>query len=587
MTETRAPEGPVVEMGLPDGESTAKSGYFMRWSRLRKTVEIREAQNGLIRSSISSTTVSADKKSGPKVILNEVSAYASPGEILALMGPSGSGKTSLLNALSGRSSYDSGVITINGKPMDGQSMKRLMSKIAYVKQNDVFFGHLTVRDQLTYTALLRLPSDVPRQSKHEEVNRIIKMLRLSKVADSPIMLLSGGEKKRVNISTELLTDPSVLMLDEPTSGLDSTSAVALLQILHNLAKSHGKTVVTSIHQPSSAVFRSFDRLLVLAEGNVVYFGSPVGSLTYLRDMQLACPDGYNAADHWMDLLVLDSAIEEEQENLGNVSDSTEHTNEVEDGTSNESCADVGMVQGLHYRRKSSTIRGSPRTKLICAWDNEAVAEQMDMAEKEGSDSGKEGPADIIKKYNTTWWTQFSVLTHRSLKNSRSAIFTTMNLIKSAALGIVAGLLWFQLGTSEEYVADRSSYYFFTMSFWVFDAMFGSLLSFPSEREVILKERASASYRLSAYFMAKTLSECPTRLALPAIYMVISYWMGAMNSSFAIFLGSTACTLMVSDAQGCFIANCLHQSHIYSMSLHPIFSLVPRRVCWPASLWDSW
>jgi ABC-type multidrug transport system ATPase subunit len=473
--------------------------------------------------------------------------------------------------------------------MDGQSMKRLMSKIAYVKQTDIFFGHLTVRDQLTYTALLRLPSDLPKQSKHEEVDRIIKMLRLTKVADSPVMLLSGGEKKRVNISTELLTDPSVLMLDEPTSGLDSTSAVALLQMLHKLAKHHGKTVVTSIHQPSSAVFRSFDRLLVLAEGNVVYFGTPVGSLTYLRDLDLTCPDGYNAADHWMDLLVVDSAIEEEEENIDNDCDTTEHTNGVEGGTSDDSGDKVGMGQCLRYRRKSSIARGSPRTQLICAWDTEAVAEQMDMAEKEASDSGKEGPADIVKKYNTTWWTQFSVLTHRSLKNSRSAIFTTINLIKSAALGIVAGLLWFQLGWSEEYVADRSSYYFFTMSYWVFDSMFGSLMAFPSEREVILKERASASYNLSAYFMAKTLSECPTRLALPFIYMIISYWMGAVNSSFAVFLGSTGCTLMVSDAQGCSVAICEFPWSVTRllMSFHPIISLVLRRVCWPASLWVSW
>lgn len=221
---------------------------------------------------------------------------ATTGEVLALMGPSGSGKTSLLNALSGRSSFDSGVITINGKPMTGSSMKRLMSKIAYVKQNDVFFGHLTVRDQLTYTALLRLPSDLPKASKHEEVDRIIKLLRLSKVADSPIMLLSGGEKKRVNIGTELLTDPAIIMLDEPTSGLDSTSAVSLIRLLHNLANDHGKTVVTSIHQPSSAVFRSFDRLIMLADGNVVYFGTPVDSLSYLRDQDLSCPDGKSSKE---------------------------------------------------------------------------------------------------------------------------------------------------------------------------------------------------------------------------------------------------------------------------------------------------
>jgi ABC-type multidrug transport system ATPase subunit/ABC-type multidrug transport system permease subunit len=532
-----------VGLGSPDG---AMQEYTMRWSRMRKTVEIKPIETGLIRSSISSAKFDANTgKRGAieKVILNNVSGAAFPSEVLALMGPSGSGKTSLLNALSGRSSYDSGVITINDKPMTGASMKRLMSKIAYVKQNDVFFGHLTVRDQLTYTALLRLPSSLPKASKHEEVDRIIKLLRLSKVADSPIMLLSGGEKKRVNIGTELLTDPAIIMLDEPTSGLDSTSAVSLMNLLHTLAKNHGKTVVTSIHQPSSAVFRSFDRLLMLAEGSVVYFGSPVESLSYLRDLNLACPDGYNASDHWMDLLVIDSAIEEEEEEEEDQDDDnamaiTERTNTAENSS------DDSNNEGLHQRRQISVGRGSPRVQLICAWDSEAVAEQNDMAEKEGSDSGKDvGNLNKIKKYNTTWLTQFGVLTHRSLKNSRAAIFTPLNFVKSIALGLIAGLLWFQLGSSEKYVSDKSSYYFFTMTYWVFDSMFGALMSFPAERVVILKERASASYHLSAYFLGKTVSETPTRLTLPFIYMLISFWMGAISPEFTVFLGSVACTLM--------------------------------------------
>lgn len=197
----------------------------------------------------------------------------------------------------------------------------------------------------------------------------------------------------------------------------------------------------------------------------------------------------------MDLLVVDSAIEEEDE-LTEQEDaamaSTQRTNTIEaeslsDG-SNENAV-VTQQDGLRQRRTSSVVKGSPRVHLICAWDSEAVAEQNDAAEKEGSESGKDNDSlDKAKKYNTSWLTQFAVLTHRSLKNSRAAIFTPLNFIKSAALGIIAGLLWFQLGTSEKFVADRSSYYFFTMTYWVFDSMFNALMSFPSEREVILKVR---------------------------------------------------------------------------------------------------
>merc|ERR1712224_1113853 len=170
-----------------------------------------------------------------------------------------------------------------------------------------------------------------------EVDKILELLRLTKVADSPIMMCSGGEKKRVNIGTELITNPSIIMLDEPTSGLDSASSVSLLNVLKDLARNHGKTIITSIHQPNSATFlNTFDKLLLLSDGNVVYFGKPTESLDYLKTIDLACPEGCNAADHWMDLLVLDPTTD-----------------------------------------SSSSMKESPKYILQKAWDNDALAAKME------------------------------------------------------------------------------------------------------------------------------------------------------------------------------------------------------------------
>lgn len=418
-----------------------------------------------------------------------------------------------------------------------------MSKIAYVKQSDVFFDQLTVRDQLTYTALLRLPPSIPKEEKIQEVDRVISLLRLNKVADSSIRLCSGGEKKRVNICTELLTDPLVLLLDEPTSGLDSTSAVALIKLLQKLCRSENKTVITSIHQPSSAVFRSFDKLLMLAEGHVVYFGTPVASLTYLSDLNFKTLDGYNAADHWMDLLVRDNLI------AGESGDDGKSDDNLLDGTERSEASTDSINGGLRrpQKRKSSVVdHNTPRGILIDSWDNDAVAEALDAETRDVVDGEGVGDAfvlDVMKKYNNTWWTQYVILTHRSLKNTRSKIFTPLNLIKSAVIGIIAGLLYFQLEHTEKSVRDMSSFFFFTMTYWVFDSMYTALYAFPAERTVILKERASASYRLSAYFMAKTTSEAPTRLVLPLIYNVIAFWMTGVNNKFSVFLGQTGCILL--------------------------------------------
>lgn len=204
----------AVGGGGGDATTTSQSqtGYHLRWCRLTKTVDLNRKEGGGLVGHGSSISTSFRNSEQPrnKVILDNVSGYAAPAQVLALMGPSGSGKTSLLNTLSGRSTYQSGNLSINGgDPINAVMLKRLMRNVGYVKQADIFFGHLTVRDQLTYTALLRSPG--PHHD--ESVNRVLRLLRLEKVADSPINMLSGGERKRVNIGTELLTDPALLLLD--------------------------------------------------------------------------------------------------------------------------------------------------------------------------------------------------------------------------------------------------------------------------------------------------------------------------------------------------------------------------------------
>jgi ABC-type multidrug transport system ATPase subunit len=496
-----------------DARQKKSQQYFLRWSRLFKTVQVREATSGLLRGSIAGPQRQPEEEeeedndngkkpkpgTGPvlKTILNGVSAHAAPGQVLALIGPSGSGKTTLLNSLSGRTTLDSGVISVNGQSIrsdDGdvankKLMKRFVSKVAYVQQEDIFFEDLTVRDQLAYTAFLRLPQAWSRASKLEEVDHIIRSLRLTKVQNSPIKMLSGGEKKRVNIGTELLTSPSCLFLDEPTSGLDSTSAVALVKLLQTLARSQQKTVVMSIHQPSSGMFLSFDTLLLLAEGHVVYFGTPKASIQYLKEKEMACPEGYNVADHWMDLLVTDSAIEEEEEYTKSTYFVT--TTDVENGHGHGS--DTVRNRKSKSRLSRERIQANRRTtrqQLIDVWESETVAEQIDQAvEAEKQDEDQQlGNNEVFSKYNTGWIAQYQVLMHRALKNSRSAIFTPLNLIKSGLLGVISGMLWFQLDYTEKTVQDRISYFFFTMTYWVFDSMFGALLAFPAERKVILKVR---------------------------------------------------------------------------------------------------
>lgn len=249
-------------------------------------------------SSLSTATIEE------RTILNGITGTASPGEIIAVLGPSGSGKSTLLNALSGRlhSHALTGSILLNDKKPTKQTLKRT----GFVTQDDVLYPHLTVRETLLYCALLRLPNTLTKQDKITAVDSVMGELGLHKCGDTIIgntfiRGVSGGERKRVSIAHEMLVNPSLLILDEPTSGLDSTAAYRLVQTLQKLARKGGKTVITSVHQPSSRVYQMFDSVLVLCDGRSIYFGKGSDAMSYFYSLGFQPSFPMNPADFLLDL----------------------------------------------------------------------------------------------------------------------------------------------------------------------------------------------------------------------------------------------------------------------------------------------
>lgn len=239
-----------------------------------------------------------------RTILNGITGITSPGEILAILGPSGSGKSTLLNALSGRLRGHAltGSILANDKKLTKQIQKRT----GFVTQDDVLYPHLTVRETLLYCALLRLPNTLTKDDKMNVVDSVMGELGLHKCADTIIgntfiRGVSGGERKRVCIGHEMLVNPSLLILDEPTSGLDSTAAHRLVLTLQGLARKGGKTIITSVHQPSSRVYQIFDSVLVLCEGRSIYFGKGNEAMSYFQSVRVEPSFPMNPADFLLDL----------------------------------------------------------------------------------------------------------------------------------------------------------------------------------------------------------------------------------------------------------------------------------------------
>ncbi|KAF6170338.1 hypothetical protein GIB67_043028 [Kingdonia uniflora] len=195
-------------------------------------------------------------KDGSLAILQGLTGYVQPGEVLAIMGPSGSGKSTLLDTLSGRLESNTrqfGEILINGHK---QSLA--FGTSAYVTQDDILMKTLTVKETVYYSAMLQLPDSMSKTEKKERTETVIREMGLQNAMNTRIRGreekgLSGGQKRRVSICIEILTRPNLLFLDEPTNGFDSAASYHVMNKIVGLAKQYGMTVITSIHQPSGEV----------------------------------------------------------------------------------------------------------------------------------------------------------------------------------------------------------------------------------------------------------------------------------------------------------------------------------------------
>ncbi len=225
-----------------------------------------------------------DDKGQTKVLLDHVSFKALPGDMIALMGPSGAGKTTLLLALNGYLPPTSGQVRINGEDLY-TIYDALRGSIGYVPQDDIVHPELTVFEAVKYSARFRLPPDYSEEEIDRRVDETLRDLGLEGVRNLQIgkpekKVLSGGQRKRVNIALELVTDPVILFLDEPTSGLAADDTTALINLLAELTKKTGKTIIVTIHQPAKDEFEKFNLCFIMGYGGIPTYFGPTGEPAY-------------------------------------------------------------------------------------------------------------------------------------------------------------------------------------------------------------------------------------------------------------------------------------------------------------------
>ncbi|MEQ9290195.1 MAG: ATP-binding cassette domain-containing protein [Cyclobacteriaceae bacterium] len=222
-----------------------------------------------------------------KLGLRKINIAEDSGKLIGLMGGSGAGKSTLLNVLNGNERPSEGSVRINGIDIHKDAGK-IEGVIGYVPQDDLMIDELTVFENLYYAAKLCF-SESSENELNELVKKTLAALGLTETSDlkvgSPLeKTISGGQRKRLNIGLELLREPSVLFVDEPTSGLSSRDSENIMDLLKELSLK-GKMVFVVIHQPSSDIFKMFDKLVILDVGGYqIYYGNPVEAVTYFKQI---------------------------------------------------------------------------------------------------------------------------------------------------------------------------------------------------------------------------------------------------------------------------------------------------------------
>ncbi|KAH3674487.1 hypothetical protein WICMUC_003325 [Wickerhamomyces mucosus] len=243
-------------------------------------------------------------------ILKEISFDLPSGSLMAIIGGSGSGKTTLLNVLANRTSSSSSLVQKGEILYNGNTLSNIRN--AYVIQQDILSPILTTRETLIFATELRLPDSTTKAERLRLVEEVILELGLKDCADTLVgdsthKGLSGGEKRRLSIGIQILSNPSLLFLDEPTTGLDAHSAYLLIKTLKSLAMK-GRTIIISIHQPRSDIFLLFDYLCILSNGETVYNFKVSEVLQYFKALGYITPEGINPADFLIDITAVDTRV---------------------------------------------------------------------------------------------------------------------------------------------------------------------------------------------------------------------------------------------------------------------------------------
>ncbi|KMU90335.1 ATP-binding cassette sub-family G member 5 [Coccidioides immitis H538.4] len=459
-------------------------------------------------------------------ILRPISAEFRPGQLNVIMGPSGSGKTSLLCSIArrlhgsiGTRYHLSGQMLYNSS-VPSENVIRAVSSFV-TQDDDALMPSLTVRESLQFAAGLRLPSWMSKEEKNRRAEDILLKMGLKDCADNLIGSdlikgISGGEKRRVTIAIQILTDPKVLLLDEPTSGLDAFTATSIIDALNGLA-AEGRTLILTIHQARSDLFHYFSNILLLARGgHLVYAGKGSEMLPHFKQLGYPCPEATNPADFVLDLITID----------------------------------------LQEKGREDASRERVQ-RLISGWEQKPV-------ELTRQTSVISTPAELgsLKRKMSPFHLMYPLVLRRSAINLRRQphllVARTMQVI---GIAIILTLFFAPLKKNYESVQSRMGF-IQQLAAMYFVGMLQCIAIYPYERDVFYREESDNCYSVEAFILQYTSLELPFEIASSLIFGVVAAFAVRLESSVKmLFILAFNCFCIVSCGESLGIMFCTLFSHV--------------------------
>nr|CAD7438544.1 unnamed protein product [Timema bartmani] len=410
-----------------------------------------------------------------KSVLRSLNGRFKAGRLTAIIGPSGAGKSTLLNIVSGfKTRGVQGSLRVNGEPRDLRLFRR---QCCYIAQEFAMLPRLTTVETLTVAAELKLGRNTCCSIKETVVKETLELLGLVTAFDTLVQELSGGEKKRLSIALELLTNPPIMLFDEPTSGLDSSSSVQVMNHLKSLADG-GHTVVCVIHQPSSRLFQMFDDVLVLSEGRSLYCGPIHKMVAVFEAAGFGCPNYYNRSDF---------AIEVACRERGNALDVLVENNKQ------DYVFNFNKAYPMNYKGVGDNCEnlGDEQTAMLPCQRMEAP----------------------LSQYPVSIFYQFYILFKRSLICTlRDSHMAQIRPVAHVVVALMLGAVYYNIGNDAAKVSSNTACLFFFIMFLFFANAMPTVQTFPLERAVFLREHLNNWYSLGAYYLAKVVADLPLQVS---------------------------------------------------------------------------